>query len=52
MQDPQLINEYVFTRSSYWILALEVATERTFSVSRQKMGTKIGKYTQPSQLGT
>lgn len=31
MQDPRLINEYVFIRFWYWILALKVAVEKSFS---------------------
>lgn len=49
MQDPQLINEYFFARSSYWILALEVPMGKNFFSLKTKDGyTKIGKYTQPS----
>lgn len=38
MQDPHLINEYVFTRFLYWILALKVAMEKSFSSLRTKGG--------------
>lgn len=38
MQDPRLINEYVFTRFWYWILALKVAKEKGFSSLKTKGG--------------